>query len=66
MLHILDAIALLLCPAGLKLVFNDPKADVMLLEVVGGFPSGYGMHGSGILVTHDPPQDVYATHHPNG
>ena len=60
-------LALLPCPpTGLKLVFNDPSSDVMLLEVVGGFPSSYGMHGLGLLVTNDPPQDVVIFHHPLG
>ena len=47
-------------------MFNDPKSDVMLLEVVAGFPSSYGIQSLGVLVTYDPPQDVVIFHHPKG
>ena len=36
------------------------------LQVVGGFPTSYGMRASGVLVTSNPPDDVIILHHPSG
>ena len=36
------------------------------MQVVGGFPSSYGMRAMGVLVTSDPPEEVVVFHHPLG